>query len=65
MSTFVFSLFQNIVYYASSFNVNKQILALLIGNNQMHKARLLPDSTEVQQMKAEAAEKRAAKEAER
>ena len=65
MSTFVFSLSQNIVYYTSSFDLNKQILALLIGNNQMHKARLLPDSTEVQQMKAEAVEKRTAKEAER
>lgn len=44
---------------------NKQILALSMGNHELYMRRRRPDSIEVQQMKAMAAEERALKDMQR
>ncbi len=53
------------VFYSPRLRINKRILQLCMGNHELHMRRGKPDSIEVQQMKAAAAEERKAKRDER
>lgn len=53
------------VFIAPRLRINKRILALCMGNHELYMRRRKPDTIEVQQMKAQAKEERAAKEQER
>lgn len=53
------------VFIASRLRINKRILALCMGNHELYMRRRKPDTIEVQQMKAQAKEERAAKQQER
>uniref|UniRef100_A0A671NAR2 Radixin n=1 Tax=Sinocyclocheilus anshuiensis TaxID=1608454 RepID=A0A671NAR2_9TELE len=44
------------VFYAPRLRINKRILALCMGNHELYMRRRKPDTIEVQQMKAQAAE---------
>ena len=58
-------IFQDFVFYVSHVNLSIQIFALGKGNHAMYMNRRKPDTMEVKQMKAQAAEDRLAREAER
>ena len=49
------------VFLAPRLRINKRILALCMGNHELYMRRRKPDTIEVQQMKAQAKEERAAK----
>lgn len=53
------------VFIAPRLRINKRILALCMGNHELYMRRRKPDTIEVQQMKAQAKEERAAKQQER
>jgi radixin len=53
------------VFFTSRLRINKRILALCMGNHELYMRRRKPDSIEVQQMKAQAQEEKAARLAER
>jgi radixin len=53
------------VFIAPRLRINKRILALCMGNHELYMRRRKPDTIEVQQMKAQAREERAAKQQER
>eukprot|EP00049_Salpingoeca_infusionum_P018341 m.356792 g.356792 ORF g.356792 m.356792 type:complete len:572 (+) comp17627_c0_seq1:373-2088(+) len=53
------------VFYVTRLRINKRILALCMGNHELYTRRRRPDSIEVQQMKQQARDERAAKHAER
>lgn len=53
------------VFFTSRLRINKRILALCMGNHELYMRRRKPDSIEVQQMKAQANEEKAARLAER
>lgn len=53
------------VFFTSRLRINKRILALCMGNHELYMRRRKPDSIEVQQMKAQAAEEKASRQAER
>ncbi|XGW22428.1 hypothetical protein V3C99_005003 [Haemonchus contortus] len=52
------------VFYAPRLRINKRILALCMGNHELYMRRRKPDTIEVQQMKQQAREERALKQAE-
>jgi len=56
---------QDFIFFAERLRINKRILALCMGNHELYMRRRKPDTIEVQQMKAQAQEDRAAKQAER
>jgi phosphorylcholine metabolism protein LicD len=56
---------QNFIFYTSKLIINKRILELCMGNHELYMRRRKEDSIEVQQMKAQAKEERAARQAER
>lgn len=53
------------VFFAERLKINKRILALCMGNHELYMRRRKPDSIEVQQMKTQALEEKAAKQQER
>jgi hypothetical protein len=53
------------VFYSGKMVVNKRILELCMGNHEQYMRRRKPESIEIQQMKAQAKEERAGREAER
>ncbi|CAN0369772.1 unnamed protein product [Rangifer tarandus platyrhynchus] len=53
------------VFYAPRLRINKRILALCMGNHELYTHRRKPDTTEVQQMKAQALEEKRQKQMER
>nr|XP_023694960.1 radixin-like [Paramormyrops kingsleyae]XP_023694961.1 radixin-like [Paramormyrops kingsleyae]XP_023694962.1 radixin-like [Paramormyrops kingsleyae] len=53
------------VFYAPRVQINKSILALCMGNHELYMRRRKPDTTEVQQMKAQAREEKHQKQMER
>ncbi|PIO76970.1 Ezrin/radixin/moesin family protein [Teladorsagia circumcincta] len=52
------------IFYAPRLRINKRILALCMGNHELYMRRRKPDTIEVQQMKQQAREERALKQAE-
>eukprot|EP00055_Hartaetosiga_balthica_P001961 m.2430 g.2430 ORF g.2430 m.2430 type:complete len:559 (-) comp1785_c0_seq1:474-2150(-) len=52
-------------FFSSRLRINKRILSLCIGNHELYQRRRRPDTIDVKQMKAEAQEVRAARQAER
>ena len=53
------------MFLAARLRINKRILALCMGNHELYMRRRKPDTIEVQQMKAQAKEERAARQQER
>ncbi|EHB01884.1 Ezrin [Heterocephalus glaber] len=53
------------VFYAPRLRINKQILQLCMGNHELYMHQRKPDTTEVQQMKAQAREEKHQKQLER
>ncbi|XP_074600791.1 moesin [Brevipalpus obovatus] len=53
------------VFIAPRLRINKRILSLCMGNHELHMRRRKPDSIEIQQMKAQAKEEKAARQQER
>ncbi|XP_072019565.1 moesin-like [Amphiura filiformis] len=53
------------VFFAARLRINKRILALCMGNHELYMRERKPDTIEVQQMKAQAREEKAAKQLER
>lgn len=53
------------MFFAERLKINKRILALCMGNHELYMRRRKPDSIEVQQMKTQALEEKAAKQQER
>jgi len=53
------------VFYVDRLRINKRILALCMGNHELHMRRRKPDSIEVQQMRAQAKEEKHQKQLER
>lgn len=53
------------VFIAPRLRINKRILSLCMGNHELYMRRRKPDTIEIQQMKAQAKEERAAREQER
>lgn len=58
------TILQDFVFYAPRLRINKRILALCMGNHELYMRRRKPDTIEVQQMKQQAKEERALKQAE-
>ena len=56
---------QDFIFFTGHMRTNKKILALCMGNHELYMRRRRPDSIEVQQMKAAAAEERAVRDSER
>ena len=56
---------QDFVFYTSKSLINKRILELATGQHEMYMRRRKPDTIEVQQMKAQTREEKAARLAER
>lgn len=52
---------QDFIFYSPRLRVNKQILALCMGNHELYMRRRKADTIEVQQMKAQAMEEKQAK----
>ena len=57
----IFFLSQDFIFYSPRLRVNKQILALCMGNHELYMRRRKADTIEVQQMKAQAMEEKQAK----
>lgn len=53
------------IFYTTHMKINKRILSLCMGNHEMYMRRRRPDSIEIQQMKAQTAEEKMARQQER
>lgn len=53
------------IFYTTHMKINKRILSLCMGNHDMYMRRRRPDSIEIQQMKAQTAEEKMARQQER
>ena len=58
---YIYFLSQDFIFYSPRLRVNKQILALCMGNHELYMRRRKADTIEVQQMKAQAMEEKQAK----
>lgn len=61
----MFLLLQDFIFYTTHMKINKRILSLCMGNHDMYMRRRRPDSIEIQQMKAQTAEEKMARQQER